>query len=94
MLTSRKIYRVCLHTAHRNIFIFTISDFVTMYHPYDREKDDNLIALGDSDCRMDMFFSMDISHTPILAIIHELPFFTVSFGLSYNSLVSKMLDFK
>lgn len=94
MLTSRKIYRVCLHTAHRNILIFTISDFVTIYHPYNREKDNNLIALGDSDCSIDMLFSLNISHTPILAIIHELPFFTVSLGLSYNSLVSKMLNSK
>lgn len=49
-----------VHT-HRNILIFTISDFVTIYHP---EKDDNLIAQGDSDCSIDMLFSLDISQTP------------------------------
>lgn len=38
-----------VHT-HRNILIFTISDLVTIYHPYDQEKDDNLIAQDDSDC--------------------------------------------
>lgn len=48
-----------VHT-HRNILIFTI----TIYHPYDQEKDDNLIAQGDSDCSIDMLFSLDISQTP------------------------------
>lgn len=52
-----------VHT-HRNILIFTISDFVTIYHPYDHEKDDNLIAQGDSDCSIDMLFSLDIRQTP------------------------------
>lgn len=52
-----------VHT-HRNILIFMISDFVTIYHPYDQEKDDNLIAQGDSDCSIDMLFSLDISQTP------------------------------
>lgn len=63
MLNSFLKTQMKVHT-HRNILIFTISDFLTIYHPYDQEKDDNLIAQGDSDCSIDMLFSLDISQTP------------------------------